>query len=112
MNTDLVTPTATAVIPQQLAANPADELELAVEKVLASVRPSSLGDPAEGSRRAERVLRDALDLPDESTNDALRQARACVEAACEHLRYQEFQEARLLLVASRGQLVRAHTGRA
>jgi hypothetical protein len=36
---------------------------------------------------------------------------ACAEAACEHLHYVELQEARILLVAARGQLVRANAQR-
>jgi hypothetical protein len=86
-------------------------LELAVEQVLASVRPTALGDPVVGARRAEESLRDALrDAGPVDDNTALQYALACAEAACEHLKYVEIQEARTLLTAARGQLVLAHEG--
>ncbi|WP_330274172.1 hypothetical protein OG205_00275 [Lentzea sp. NBC_00516] len=86
-------------------------LELAVEQVLASVRPTALGDPVVGARRAEESLRDALrDAGPVEDNLALQHALACAEAACEHLKYAEIQEARTLLTAARGQLVLAHEG--
>jgi len=86
-------------------------LELAVEQVLASVRPTALGDPVVGARRAEESLRDALrDAGPVDDNIALQHALACAEAACEHLKYAEIQEARTLLTAARGQLVLAHEG--
>lgn len=114
MNTDLVSRTGLMPeIPAQISTNPADELELAVERVLAAVRPSSLTDPIAGAHSAETTLRTALRAAaDGVLDDALSQALACAEAACEHLRYLEFQEARLLLVAARGQIVRSHTRRA
>ncbi|SER00690.1 hypothetical protein [Lentzea albida] len=89
---------------------PTGVLELAVEQVLASVRPTALGDPVAGARRAEESLRDALrDAgPVVEDNPALQHALACAEAACEHLKYVEIQEARTLLMAARGQLVLAH----
>jgi hypothetical protein len=87
----------------------ADVLELAVEQVLASVRPTALGDPVVGARRAEESLRDALrDAGPVQDNAALAHALACAEAAVEHLKYCEIQEARTLLTAARGQLVLAH----
>lgn len=89
--------------------NRTDVLELAVEQVLAAVRPAALGDPVIGARRAEESLRDALrDARPSTDNLALLQALACAEAACEHLKYCEIQEARTLLTAARGQLVLAH----
>jgi len=88
-----------------------DVLEMAVEQVLASVRPATLGDPVAGARRAEESLRDALrDTGPVDDNTALQYALACAEAACEHLKYCEIQEARTLLTAARGQLVLARTG--
>ena len=114
MNTELVS--RTGLVPEQMITPaPADILELAVERVLAAVRPSNLPDPVVGAHAAEQSLREALrtatlDRPIGS-DDALRRAVACAEAACEHLRYCELQEARLLLVAARGQLVRSHSGR-
>jgi len=88
---------------------PTDVLELAVEQVLAAVRPTALGDPVAGARRAEESLRDALrDAGPVHDNDALTRALACAEAAVEHLKYCEIQEARTLLTAARGQLVLAH----
>jgi len=91
--------------------SPVDALEAAVDRVLTAVRPSNLADPQSGARFAEESLRDALRRTDAGSNPALEQAVACAEAAAEHLRYSELQEARLLLVAARGQLVRSHTGR-
>ncbi len=86
-------------------------LEMAVEEALASVRPASLGDPVAGARRAEEALRDGLrDAGAVEDNIALQYALACAEAACEHLRYCEIQEARTLLTAARGQLVLARVG--
>ncbi|WP_285750680.1 hypothetical protein [Lentzea sp. NBRC 105346] len=88
---------------------PTAVLELAVERVLAAVRPAALGDPVVGARRAEESLRDALqNARSDVDNLALLQALACAEAACEHLRYCEIQEARTLLTAARGQLALAH----
>ncbi|KOV81673.1 hypothetical protein [Nocardia sp. NRRL S-836] len=88
---------------------PTDVLELAVEQVLASVRPTALGDPVAGARHAEESLRDALrDAGPVQDNEALAHALACAEAAVEHLKYCEIQEARTLLTAARGQLVLAH----
>ncbi|XVV01362.1 hypothetical protein ACQPW3_28640 [Actinosynnema sp. CA-248983] len=112
MNTELVS--RTGLVPEQMIAPaPADVLEHAVERVLAAVRPSHLTDPLAGSLAAEQALREALRTVDgASADDAYARAVACAEAACEHLRYCELQEARLLLVAARGQLVRSHSGRA
>ena len=91
--------------------NPTGVLELAVEQVLASVRPTALGDPVAGAQRAEESLRDALrDAGPVQDNTALAYALACAEAACEHLKYAEIQEARTLLTAARGQLVLSHEG--
>ncbi|GGP84600.1 hypothetical protein [Saccharothrix coeruleofusca] len=114
MNTDLVSRTGLMPeIPAQMSKNPVDELEVAVERVLAAVRPSSLTDPIESAHSAETALRTAVRAAaDGVPDDAMSQALACAEAACEHLRYLEFQEARLLLVAARGQLVRSHGRRA
>ncbi len=111
MNTDLVS--RTGLVPEQMVpqSSPVDALETAVERVLVAVRPSNLADPLAGARHAEESLRDALRRTDASADHALAQAVACAEAACEHLRYCELQEARLLLVAARGQLVRSHAGR-
>ena len=64
-----------------------------------------------GVQQAEESLRDALRRTDAGSDPALAEAVACAKAACEHLRYCELQEARLLLVAARGQLVRSHAGR-
>ncbi|WP_447003059.1 hypothetical protein ACRAKI_25560 [Saccharothrix isguenensis] len=100
-------PTAPLPTPQS---SPADALEATVERVLMAVRPSNLADPLSGTRHAEESLRAALRRVDQTSDDALAQAVACAEAACEHLRYAELQEARLLLVAARGQLARSHTG--
>ncbi|ONI90869.1 hypothetical protein ALI22I_10490 [Saccharothrix sp. ALI-22-I] len=110
MNTDLVS--RTGLMPDQIIpqSTPADVLEVTVERALVAVRPSNLADPLSTVRRAEESLRDALRRTDVGSDDALVQAVACVEAACEHLRYFELQEARLLLVAARGQLVRSHAG--
>ncbi|QFZ21980.1 hypothetical protein [Saccharothrix syringae] len=118
MNTELVArtgllpelPAQTAPVATR-AAHPADVLEAAVERVLTAVRPSNLADPQSGTHHAEESLRDALRRTEAGANPALGQAVACAEAAAEHLRYAELQEARLLLVAARGQLVRSHTGR-
>ncbi|NUT53193.1 MAG: hypothetical protein HOV94_38800 [Saccharothrix sp.] len=114
MNTDLVT--RTGLVPEQMTphhhSSPAEVLEATVDKVLIAVRPSNLADPLSGARHAEESLRDVLRRTDAGTDDALAQAVRCAEAACEHLRYCELQEARLLLVAARGQLARSHTGRA
>lgn len=111
MNTDLVS--RTGLVPEQMIpqSSPVDALENTVEKVLVAVRPSNLPDPLAGARHAEESLRDALRRTDAGSDDALVQAVACAEAACEHLRYCEWQEARLLLVAARGQLARSHADR-
>ncbi|MFE2754214.1 hypothetical protein ACFXGA_19680 [Actinosynnema sp. NPDC059335] len=111
MNTDLVS--RTGLVPEQMIphSRPTDALETAVERVLVAVRPSNLADPLAGASHAEESLRDALRRTDAGSDAALAQAVACAEAACEHLRYCELQEARLLLVAARGQLVRSHGGR-
>ncbi|MER5265013.1 hypothetical protein ABTZ99_23340 [Actinosynnema sp. NPDC002837] len=111
MNTDLMS--RTGLVPEQMVpqSNPVGVLEAAVEKVLVDVRPSNLADPLAGVRAAEESLKDALRRTDAGSDDALTQAVACAEAACEHLRYGELQEARLLLVAARGELVRSHAGR-
>ncbi|GAB2993054.1 hypothetical protein [Saccharothrix stipae] len=111
MNTDLVS--RTGLVPEQMIpqSSPVDVLESTVERVLVAVRPSNLADPLAGAHHAEESLRDALRRTEAGADDALVQAVACAEAACEHLRYCELQEARLLLVAARGQLARSHTGR-
>ncbi|WP_433262384.1 hypothetical protein ACQPZF_29310 [Actinosynnema sp. CS-041913] len=113
MNTELASRTGT--VPEQKIVppdpSPADVLEVAVERVLAAVRPSNLADPLSGARNAEESLVAALRRTDPGSDNALEQAVACAQAAAEHLRYGEFQEARLLLVAARGQLVRSHTRR-
>ncbi|MEU4804507.1 hypothetical protein [Actinosynnema sp. NPDC023587] len=126
MNTDLVS--RTGMVPEQMSPNvPAVALEGAVEYALAAVRPSdpvdALSNPrADGepgaapdvlssARQAEESLVDALRRTDPGLDDALEQAVACAAAAAEHLRYGELQEARLLLVAARGQLVRSHSRR-
>jgi hypothetical protein len=91
--------------------NPTEALELAVEQVLSSIRPAVLADPVSGSARAEEVLRAALRSTGEApvvADTALEQALACAEAAAEHLRFFELPEARILLVAARGQLARSH----
>ncbi|MGM1061816.1 hypothetical protein [Saccharothrix sp. Mg75] len=114
MNTELVARTGLVPeLPEQMipSAAPADALEVAVERVLAAVRPSTLADPRSGAHHAEESLRDALRRTHAGSDEALSQAVACAEAAAEHLRYLELQEARLLLVAARGQLVRSHAGR-
>ncbi|MEV0681484.1 hypothetical protein AB0I60_33675 [Actinosynnema sp. NPDC050436] len=114
MNTDVVS--RSGLVPEQMIATaPADALESAVEYALAAVRPSNPVDTAStepaSSRLAEESLVDALGRTRPGVDDALGQAVACAEAAAEHLRYGELQEARLLLVAARGQLVRSHTRR-
>jgi hypothetical protein len=112
VNTDVVT--RTGFVPEQLITkpvHPTDALEIAVEKVLAAVRPAVLTDPVSGAQRAEQLLRDALRGTPPGSDGATTQAVACAEAACEHLKYSELQEARLLLVAARGQLVRANAQR-
>lgn len=112
MNTDVVA--RTGPVPDKLitkSVHPADALEIAVEKVLAAVRPAVLTDPVSGAARAEKSLRDALRGAVPGSDGAMVQAVACAEAACEHLKYCELQEARLLLVAARGQLVRASAER-
>jgi hypothetical protein len=111
VNTDLVS--RTGLVPEQMIpqSSPADALGSTLDKVMVAVRPSNLADPLAGAVRAEESLRDALRRTDAGSDDALAQAVACAEAACEHLRYCEWQEARLLLVAARGQLTRAHAGR-
>jgi hypothetical protein len=103
----------TGMVPEQMVpqSSPVGALESAVEKVLVDVRPSNSADPLAGVRHAEESLMAALRRTDAGSDDALTQAVACAEAACEHLRYGELQEARLLLVAARGQLVRSHAGR-
>ncbi|KAA2254118.1 hypothetical protein F0L68_31430 [Solihabitans fulvus] len=79
-------------------------LRAVVERTLVAVRPADLA----GARRAEEPLRDALRAVDSDGSDGqLVQGLACVEAACEHLRFGELTEARTLLVAARGQLGRA-----
>ncbi|WP_367138043.1 hypothetical protein [Saccharothrix sp. HUAS TT1] len=112
MNTNLVS--RTGLVPEQMIpqSSPADALETTVERVLVAVRPSNLADPLAGTRHAEESLRDALRRVDAGSDPALAQAVACAEAACEHLRYGELQEARLLLVAARGRLARSHAGSA
>ncbi|MFD1150114.1 hypothetical protein [Saccharothrix hoggarensis] len=109
MNTDVVS--RTGLVPEQAVpqSSPADALEMTVERVLLAVRPSNLADPMSGARHAEESLRDVLRRTEAGRDRTLSQAVACVEAACEHLRYCELQEARLLLVAARGQLVRSHS---
>ncbi|WP_197043435.1 hypothetical protein [Saccharothrix sp. NRRL B-16314] len=109
----LQSPAPQSTAPESAAhsAGPADVLEAAVERVLVAVRPSNLADPLSGARHAEESLRAVLRRTDAGSDDAFTQAVACAEAACEHLRYCELQEARLLLVAARGQLARSHDGR-
>jgi hypothetical protein len=111
VNTEVVSRTGT--LPGHLVSpvHPTEALEIAVEKVLAAVRPAVLTDPVSGALRAEESLRTALRGTEHGTDGALEQAMACAEAACEHLKYCELQEARLLLVAARGQLVRANAQR-
>ncbi len=111
MNTELMT--RTGLVPEQLVpqSSPTGLLETAVEKVLVDVRPSNLADPLAGVRHAEESLRDALRRTAAGPDAVPAQAVACAEAACEHLHYGELQEARLLLVAARGQLARSHAGR-
>lgn len=114
MNTDVVS--RTGLVPEQMIPTaPGDALESAVEFALAAVRPSNPVDTASSGgsneRQAEESLVDALRRTDPRVDDALGQAAACAAAAAEHLRYGELQEARLLLVAARGQLVRSHTRR-
>lgn len=111
MNTEVVSRTGT--LPGNLVTpvHSTEALEIAVEQVLAAVRPAVLTDPVSGALRAEESLRIALRGTEHGADDALEQAMACAEAACEHLRYCELQEARLLLVAARGQLVRANAQR-
>ncbi len=111
MNTELVTRTGPVVPEQLITPSPADALEVAVERALAAVRPSNPADPPSTAHHAEEFLRDALRRTDPGSDRALEQAVACAEAAAEHLRYLELQEAGLLLVAARGQLVRSHTRR-
>jgi hypothetical protein len=103
----------TGLVPEQMVpqSSPTSALETAVEKVLVDVRPSNLADPLAGVRHAEESLKDALRRTVAGSDAALAQAVACAQAACEHLRYGELQEARMLLVAARGQLVRSHAGR-
>lgn len=84
-----------------------DTLGTVVEHVLAAVRPAVLTDPVSGALRAEESLRDALRHTYPAADGATEQAMACAEAACEHLKYCELPEARILLVAARGQLARA-----
>lgn len=93
-----------------------DQLRAEVERTLAAVRPEVVAIPLADGQHAEPALRRAARavlaaLPAEPAEDALRQSLACVEAACEHLHYGELVEARMLLVAARGQLARAITGR-
>ena len=113
MNTELVS--RTGLLPelpeQMIPSAPGDALEVAVERVLAAVRPSDPADARSGAHHAEESLRDALRRTDAGADAALRQAVACAEAAAEHLRYLELQEARLLLVAARGQLTSSHAAR-
>ncbi|RKT56294.1 hypothetical protein [Saccharothrix australiensis] len=110
MNTELVS--RTGLVPEQvIPPRSADVLELAVESALDAVRPSNLADPLSGALTAEETLREALRRAGPGTDDALVQAVACAEAATEHLRYGELQEARLLLVAARGRLVRSQARR-
>jgi hypothetical protein len=112
VNTDVVSRTGLVPeVPEQIPPSPAEALELAVERVLAAVRPGNLTDPVTDAHRAEESLRDTLSSVEAGPDHTLDQAVACVEAACEHLRYCEWQEARLLLVAARGQLVRSQTRR-
>jgi hypothetical protein len=112
VNTEVVTRTGT--LPGNLvttAVHPAEALEIAVEQALAAMRPAVLTDPVSGTLRAEESLRTALRVTVPGADGALEQAVACAEAACEHLHYCELQEARILLVAARGQLVRANAQR-
>jgi hypothetical protein len=91
--------------------SPIDALEQAVEQVQAAVRPAVLADPVDNALQAEESLRQALRTVHEAaviSDEAMEQAVACAEAACEHLRYFELPEARILLVAARGQLSRSH----
>jgi hypothetical protein len=92
-----------------------DQLRAEVERTLAAVRPEVVAIPLVDGQHAEPALRRAVRavlvaLPAEP-EDALKQGLACAEAACEHLHYGELAEARMLLVAARGQLARTVTGR-
>jgi hypothetical protein len=111
VNTEVVSRTGTLPGSLVTVVHPTEALEIAVEQVLAAVRPAVLTDPVSGALRAEESLRTALHSTECGADGALEQAVACAEAACEHLRYCELQEARLLLVAARGQLVRANAQR-
>ncbi|MBW4721204.1 hypothetical protein [Saccharothrix obliqua] len=111
MNTELAS--RTGLVPEQMIKpSPCDELESAVERAFAAVRPSDPADALSGARHAEESLSDVLRRAEPGADDALAQAVACARAAAEHLRYGELQEARLLLVAARGQFVRSHTRKA
>ncbi|MEU5695625.1 hypothetical protein [Actinosynnema sp. NPDC020468] len=111
MNTELVS--RAEMVPEQVvpaSTDPADALAIAVDRALATVGPAD-ADASASLHAAEDTLLDALRRTDPGSDDALAQAVACAEAAAEHLRYGELQEARLLLVASRGRLVGSHSRR-
>jgi hypothetical protein len=94
-------------------------LRAEVERALAGVSPETVTAPLTDARRAETALRAALrrlpsallDALTAAPEEPLRQGLACAEAACEHLHHGELVEARMLLVATRGQLARAVTVR-
>lgn len=92
-------------------------LRAEVERALAEVSPEVVAASLTDAHRAETALRAALRRLPSTVLDALtagpeeplRQGLACAEAACEHLHHGELVEARMLLVATRGQLARAVT---
>lgn len=64
-------------------------------------------DPATCARSAHLRLVEALKSAHPGDGDLPGAARACVDAACEHLQYGELLEARILLTAALGQLAPA-----
>ncbi|XVV07372.1 hypothetical protein ACQPW3_19115 [Actinosynnema sp. CA-248983] len=77
-------------------------LDHAIREALTETCPPQ--DPATCARSAHMRLVEALKPTRSGDGDLPGAARACVDAACEHLRYGELLEARLLLTAALGQL--------
>ncbi len=82
-------------------------LEHAIREALTETCPPH--DPATCARSAHVRLVEALKRTRPGDRDLPGAARACLDAACEHLRYGELLEARLLLTAALGQLAPARS---
>ncbi|MEU7530273.1 hypothetical protein AB0A74_31415 [Saccharothrix sp. NPDC042600] len=84
-----------------------DAVDRAIRTALSETCPPH--DPATCARAAHLRLVEALESTHRGDEGLPGAAQACVDAACEHLRYGELLEARILLTAALGQLAPART---